>query len=81
MLYEAAWSYRSNAKVGVWMQMHMSATVTQTSKDIAWKAQQRLCFRYRSLVSKGKKSQVPITSVARELVGFIWDIARTAQVA
>lgn len=77
MLYEAAWSYRSNAKAGNWMLAKMPATVKQESKDIAWKAQQRLCFRYRSLVAKGKKSQVAITAVARELVGFMWDIAIT----
>ncbi|ENA3544645.1 hypothetical protein ABGC18_005301, partial [Escherichia coli] len=46
-------------------------SVTQYSKDIAWKAQQRLCSRYRSLTAKGKKSQVAITAVARELTGFM----------
>ena len=51
--------------------------VTQESIDISWKAQQRLCRRYRSLVAKGKKSQIAITAVARELVGFMWDISRT----
>jgi transposase len=80
MLYEAAWSYRSNAKVGSWMLAHMPASVRQESKDIAWKAQQRLCFRYRSLVAKGKKSQVAITAVARELIGFMWDIAITPSI-
>ena len=54
-------------------------SVTQYSKDIAWKAQQRLCSRYRSLTAKGKKSQVAITAVARELTGFMWDIALAAQ--
>lgn len=77
LLYEAAWAYRSNAKVGSWMLAHMPAEVTQASKDIAWKAQQRLCFRYRSLAAKGKKPQVSITAVARELIGFMWDIGRT----
>jgi len=79
MMYEAAWSYRSNAKVGNWMLAHRPVEVTQHSIDIAWKAQQRLCFRYRSLVAKGKKSQVAITAVARELIGFMWDIAQTAR--
>ncbi len=56
-------------------------SVTQRSKDIAWKAQQRLCFRYRSLIAKGKKSQIAITAVARELTGFMWDIAFSAQLS
>lgn len=79
LLYEAAWSYRSNAKVGNWMLDHMPEKVCQESKDISWKAQQRLCRRYRSLVAKGKKSQVAITAVARELLGFMWDIAVTTR--
>lgn len=79
LLYEAAWAYRSNAKVGSWMLAHRPAEVTQTAKDISWKAQQRLCWRYRSLVAKRKKSQVAITAVARELVGFMWAIACTSR--
>ena len=33
----------------------------------------------QSLTAKGKKSQVAITAVARELTGFMWDIALAAQ--
>jgi hypothetical protein len=75
VLYEAAWAYRNNAKVDSWMLTHMPPEVTQESKDISWKAQQRLYWRYRSLVAKRGKSQVAIAAVARELVGFMWDIA------
>lgn len=79
LLYEAAWSYRTPAKVGAWLIYYRPDSVTQYSKDIAWKAQQRLCSRYRTLTAKGKKSQVAITAVARELTGFMWDIALAAQ--
>jgi len=58
------------------MRQHMPKNIPQSVKDIAWKAQQRLCKRYRKLLAKGKKSQVAITAVARELVGFMWAIAR-----
>ncbi|EFN9844918.1 IS110 family transposase, partial [Escherichia coli] len=58
LLYEAAWSYRTPAKVGAWLIYYRPDSVTQYSKDIAWKAQQRLCSRYRTLTAKGKKSQV-----------------------
>ncbi|HEB6950052.1 TPA: IS110 family transposase [Salmonella enterica subsp. enterica serovar Hvittingfoss] len=81
LLYEAAWSYRTPAKVGAWLMYYRPDSVTQRSKDIAWKAQQRLCFRYRSLIAKGKKSQIAITAVARELTGFMWDIAFSAQLS
>ena len=48
---------------------------------IAWKAQLRLHGRYKKLIARGKRSNVAITAVARELVGFIWDIARRANPA
>jgi transposase len=58
------------------MLSHMPEGLPQEVKDIAWKAQLRLSKRYRQLLAKGKKSQVAITAVARELVGFMWSIDR-----
>jgi hypothetical protein len=46
--------------------------------DIAWKAQKRLHKRYRSLVSRGKRSQTAVVAVARELCGFVWAIDQHA---
>ena len=48
-------------------------------RDIAWKAQVRLCARYRRLTAAGKPKVVVTTAIAREMVGFIWAIARIAQ--
>lgn len=79
LLYEAAWAYRSPAKVGSWLITYRPTEATQESKDIAWKAQQRLCARYKALLQRGKRSQIAITAVARELTGFMWDIALTAR--
>lgn len=76
LLYEAAWSYRHTPKVGSYMLRHMPEGLPQEVKDIAWKAQLRLSKRYRQLLARGKKSQVAITAVARELVGFMWSIDR-----
>lgn len=73
LLFEAAWSYRTTPKVGQWLSTR-SVGVPQDAKDIAWKAQLRLNGRYRKLVGRGKKSNVAVTAVARELVGFIWDL-------
>ena len=42
---------------------------------IAWRAQTRLCQRYRRLMAKGKPRQVVVTAIARELAGFVWAIA------
>ena len=43
--------------------------------DISWKAQLRLCSRYRHLISRGKNTNVAKTAVARELAGFVWAVA------
>jgi transposase len=80
LLFEAAWSYRTTPKVGQW-QLTRRPELDQEFKDIAWKAQLRLHGRYRRLVARGKRSNVAITAIARELVGFIWDIARRVELA
>jgi transposase len=74
LLYEAAWHYRSRPKVGSWMLQRMPADIPQAIRDVAWKAQLRLHKRYGALCRAGKKTQVAVTAVARELVGFIWSI-------
>jgi transposase len=44
-------------------------------RDIAWKAQVRLCARYRRLAAKGKPLPLVVAAIARELLGFAWAIA------
>lgn len=79
LLFEAAWLYRLKPKVGQWSLVRQKA-LSQAAKDIAWKAQLRLYGRYQRLTQiRHKRSQVAVTAVARELVGFIWAIARNAE--
>jgi len=85
LLIEAAWCYRFAAKKSYLLQRRAEKTSAQV-QAIAWKAQLRLCGRYRYLVHRGKKTVQACTAVARELVGFIWAIAcevmgRTVQAA
>ena len=54
-------------------------TLSPAVRDIAWKAQLRLCSRYRRLAATGKPNVVVTTAIAREMVGFIWAIAGIAQ--
>ena len=71
---ECAWSYRFPAR----QTMHLKRKAKDTSEDskkIAWKTQKRLCSRYRHLVLKGKNTKETTVAIARELSGFIWDIA------
>jgi transposase len=72
-LLEAAWCYRLHAKIGERL-LRRNATLPEVAKEIAWKAQVRLCARYRRLLARGKKSQLVTAAIARELVGFIWAI-------
>ena len=48
-------------------------------RDIAWKAQVRLCARYRQLAARGKTANVVTVAIAREMVGFVWSIACMVQ--
>jgi hypothetical protein len=45
-------------------------------RDIAWRAQRRLCARYRRLQARGVHQNKICIAIARELTAFIWDIAR-----
>jgi len=75
MLVESAWSYRFPAR----QTKHLKAKARNASaaaKQIAWKAQKRLCGRYRSLTQAGKNTKLVCVAIARELAGFIWDIVR-----
>ena len=74
-LVEAAWTCRHSAGVGRDHQQRQ-ANLPQQVRDIAWKAQTRLCARYRRLTAKGKRNTVVVTAIAREIAAFLWAIAR-----
>jgi transposase len=77
-LVESAWTYRFPARVSAAKLVKLQA-LPKTVTDIAWKAQTRLCARYRALTAKGKKPTVAVTAIAREMAAFIWAIAREVQ--
>jgi transposase len=76
ILVESAWTYRYAAHVGREHQIRQQGQ-PKAIRDIAWKAQLRLTQRYRKL-SLGRKMKATkvCVAVARELCGFIWDLAR-----
>jgi transposase len=49
-------------------------------QDLGWKAQVRLCKRFRRLVARGKHPNIAVTAVARELIAFMWAIAKAVPV-
>ncbi|RQR68757.1 MULTISPECIES: IS110 family transposase [unclassified Burkholderia] len=77
LLVEAAWSYRHMARVAPEIQRRHEGLPKEIIER-AWDAQLRLCRRYRKLVARGKNANIAVVAVARELAGFIWDIARLA---
>ena len=79
VLVEAAWAYRLPARVSRVL-LKRQEGLAQPICDIAWKAQLRLCSRYRHLWNKGKAKQVIVTAIARELCGFMWAIANETEV-
>ena len=71
---EAAWAYRHRPAVTGTLKQRQQG-LSDGVKAIAWKAQQRLCSRYRRLTGRGKLKQQAVTAISRELLGFIWAIA------
>jgi transposase len=74
-LVEGAWAYRYPAKVSRHLQLRLE-TQPKAIQDISWKAQVRLCKRYRKLLARGKNANQVVVAIARELVGFMWAIAK-----
>jgi len=47
----------------------------------AWRGRLPLCARYRRLAAAGKPNVLVTTAIVREMVGFVWAIARIAHPA
>jgi transposase len=75
VLIEAAWTHRFPARLSRDLQVRQE-TQSQAIRNIAWRAQLRLCGRYRRMQARGVHMNKTCIAVARELCGFIWDIAR-----
>ena len=73
LLVECAWAYRFPARRSRLIQRRAEKE-SPAVQAIAWKAQVRLCGRFRKLRGNGKHSNVVVTAAARELLGFIWAI-------
>jgi transposase len=78
-LIEGAWAYRYPAKVSRHLQVRLER-LPKAVQDISWKAQVRLCKRYRQLSARGKHANRVVVAVARELSAFMWAIAQQVPV-
>jgi len=79
-LVEGAWAYRYPAKVSRHLQLRLEKVPTEI-QAISWKAQVRLCKRYRQLSARGKHVNQVVVAIAREMAAFAWAIARLVPLA
>jgi len=75
VLVEAAWNYRYSARISRDLQLRQEQQ-PPAIRAIAWRAQLRLNHRYRRLAARGLQHNKLCVAIARELVGFIWDVGR-----
>jgi transposase len=75
-LIEAAWHYRTPARISPHLQKRQEG-LPKALTAAAWAAQTRLHQRYRHLVTVArKKPTVAAAALGRELSGFVWAIGR-----
>ncbi len=79
-LIEAAQAYSFPARVSRELRKRQEGLPRQI-KEISWKAQVRLCGRFRKLIARGKNRNRTVAAIARELSGFIWAIAKEVPLA
>jgi transposase len=75
VLVEAAWAYRLRARITRPLLLRQEG-LSESIRQIAWKAQIRLCARYRRFLARGKTKQTIVTAIARELAAFLWAIGQ-----
>ena len=80
VLVAGAWAYRYPAKVRRPLQLRLEKQPTAL-QDISGTAQVRLWKRDRHLSARGTHANQVVVAIARELVGFMWAIAKAVAVA
>ena len=79
-LIEAAQAYSFAARVSKELRKRQE-NLPRPIREISWKAQVRLCGRFRKLMARGKNRNRTVTAIARELSGFLWAIAKEVPMA
>lgn len=80
VLIESAWSYRYPPRMSRDRVVRCEGQA-KAVRDLAWKAQLRLCSRYRRLTARGLHQNKVCVAIARELAAFVWDVARHVPLA
>ena len=72
---EAAHAYAHPARVS-WVIARRQGDLPKGVADTAWKAQVRLCARFRRLAARGMNRNKVVVAIARELSGFVWAVGQ-----
>ncbi|CAN0557646.1 unnamed protein product [Laminaria digitata] len=76
MLVESAKAYRTKPTVSAALTTRQ-AKLPRQIKEISWRAQNRLCMRYRRLKARGLHENKAAIAVARELSAYLWELHQT----
>jgi transposase len=79
VLVEAAWAYRHRPDLTSAVLRQRQQAQPLPVVAIATRAQRRLCTRYHRLTQLGKPPLAVATTIARELLGFIWAIGQLVE--
>jgi transposase len=74
-LIEGAWASRYPAKVSRPLQLRLEKG-PKPMQELSWKAQVRLCKRYRQLLARGKNANQVVVAIARDLSACMWAMAQ-----
>jgi transposase len=80
MLVEVAWHYRMDPRVSPIIAARQDG-LPEAVTQIAWKAQTRLCSKFKRLSARRLMKTMAVVAVARELAGFVWAIGREVQLS
>jgi transposase len=80
LLIEASWHYRHKAQVGVRLRQRRQGQPAHAIA-LADRAQRRLCRRFRRMSYQGKHMGKINIAIARELVGYLWQVLQSTAVA
>jgi transposase len=78
VLIEGAWAYRYPARVTEPIRVRLEG-LPKAVREIAWRAQTRLCARYRRLMAAGKNKPIVVAAIAREMAAFLWAIGHQVE--
>jgi hypothetical protein len=70
-LIESAWAYQHRPNLGATLRRRQERVEAATVAR-SWKAQQRLCARFRRLSARKTSRNIVTVAIARELAGFCW---------